>query len=136
MAILNNPQARARPAARAATCRRVLRGFLIVPVLALLSMTVAANAGQSGIRDPDIRCQPGARGCGRRAQRLLGRCPRWMPACCAHPAWSEHGKLTAEITLDSELDTDAVVEYESMDLTATGGTDYVALDGDGHDCDR
>ena len=128
MAILNNPQARARPAARAATCRRVLRGFLIVPVLALLSMTVAANADSpaSAIQIFDVNLV--------QAAPVVARNDCWADApmdasvLCA-PAWPEHGKLTAEITLDSELDTDAVVEYESMDLTATGGTDYVALDG-------
>ena len=132
MAILNNPQARARPAARAATCRRVLRGFLIVPVLALLSMTVAANADSpaSAIQIFDVNLV--------QAAPVVARNDCWADApmdasvLCA-PAWpehgTEHGTLTAEITLDSELDTDAVVEYESMDLTATGGTDYVALDG-------
>ena len=128
MAILNNPQARARPAARAATCRRVLRGFLIVPVLALLSMTVAANADSpaSAIQIFDVNLVQG--------DAVVARNDCWADApmdasvLCA-PAWPEHGTLTAEIKLDSELDTDAVVEYESMDLTATGGTDYVALDG-------
>ena len=119
MAILNNPQARARPAARAATCRRVLRGILIVPVLTLLSMTVAANADRptSAIQIFDVNLVQG--------DAVVARDDCWADApmdasvLCA-PAWPEHGTLTAEIKLDSELDTDAVVEYESMDLTATG----------------
>ena len=44
--------------------------------------------------------------------------------------WPEHGELTVEISLLEHASSSVVViGYESMDLTATGGTDYVALDG-------
>ena len=47
---------------------------------------------------------------------------------CA-PLEPEHGYLTVVVTVGATSSTDIVVAYESMDLTATGGTDYVALDG-------
>ena len=49
---------------------------------------------------------------------------------CIDPTPESWSGLDIEIELlDSAVDFDVVIEYESMDLTATGGTDYVALDG-------
>ena len=111
-----------------AMCRRAPRGGLIVPVLALLSMTVAANADSptSAIQISDVhlvqRDAVGAR------NDCWADAPMDAIVFCASPE-PEHSSLTAEITLENEAATDIVVAYESMDLTATGGTDYVALDG-------
>ena len=111
-----------------AGCRRALRGGLIAPVLALLSMTVAANADSPisvmQILDFDL--------VQRDLAGLSNDCwddaPMNATVSCAPPS-PEHGDLTATIELPSAASSDVVIEYESMDLTATGGTDYVALDG-------
>ena len=111
-----------------AGCRRALRGGLIAPVLALLSMTVAANADSptSVIQMLDVdlveRASVGAR------NDCWENAPMDAEVACS-PPWPEHGSLTAKITLQGESDIDTVVKYKSMDLTATAGTDYVALDG-------
>ena len=128
MSILNNPQARARPATRAATCWRTLRGSLIVPVLALLSMTTAASADSPvsaiQILDVDVvqRDLAGVR------NDCWDDAPMDATVSCAPPT-PEIGDLTATIELAMAASSDVVIEYESMDLTATAGTDYVALDG-------
>ena len=128
MSIVNNPQARARPATRAATCWRTLRGSLIVPVLALLSMTTAASADSPAsaiqILDVDVvqRDLAGVR------NDCWDDAPMDATVSCAPPT-PEIGDLTATIELAMAASSDVVIEYESMDLTATAGTDYVALDG-------
>ena len=128
MSILNNPQARARPATGAAMCRRTLRGSLIVPVLALLSMTTAASADSPvsaiQILDVDVvqRDLAGVR------NDCWDDAPMDAAVSCAPPS-PEIGDLTAIIELAMAASSDVVIEYESMDLTATAGTDYVALDG-------
>ncbi len=128
MSIVNNPQARARPATRAATCWRTLRGSLIVPVLALLSMTTAASADSPvsaiQILDVDVvqRDLAGVR------NDCWDDAPMDATVSCAPPT-PEIGDLTATIELAMAASSDVVIEYESMDLTATAGTDYVALDG-------
>ena len=94
----------------------------------MLSMTVAANADSpsSAIQMLDVnlvqRDAVGARnGCWADA-------PMDARVKCA-PLEPEHGYLSVVVTVGATSSTDIVVAYESMDLTATGGTDYVALDG-------
>ena len=138
----NNPHApEARPRVRERHGRRLtmkapfeaaswiaLRIGLIVPVLALLSITVAANADRPASRieifDVDL-AQPDAIGA---PDHCWENAPMGARVVCA-PPWPEHGELTVEITLEHASSSDVVIGYESMDLTATGGTDYVALDG-------
>ena len=56
--------------------------------------------------------------------------PMGASVACIDPTPESWSGLDIEIELlDSAVDFDVVIEYESMDLTATGGTDYVALDG-------
>ena len=99
-----------------------------MPVLALLSMTFPANADSpaSAIRIVDVdlvQAAPvGAR------DDCWDDAPMDATVLCVRPE-PEHRSLMVEITLENEATTDLVVAYESMDLTATGGTDYVALDG-------
>ena len=111
-----------------AACRRALRASLIAPVLALLSMTVAANADSptSAIQISDVHLVHGD-AVGARND-CWADAPMGAVVLCATP-WPEVRQLRAVFFLKSAPSSDVVIEYESMDLTATGGTDYVALDG-------
>ena len=111
-----------------AACRRALRASLIAPVLALLSMTVAANADSraSAIQIFDVHLVQGD-AVGARND-CWNDAPMGAVVLCATP-WPEVRELSAEVFLKSAPSSDAVIEYETMDLTATAGTDYVALDG-------
>ena len=97
-------------------------------VLALLSTTIAANADSpaSAIQIVDVnlvqRAAVGAR------NDCWADAPMDAVVFCVEPE-PEHSSLIGEITLADDAEADVVVAYESMDLTATGGTDYVALDG-------
>ena len=94
----------------------------------MLSITVSANADSpsSAIQILDVNLVP------RDAVSARNGCwddaPMNATVSCAPPS-PEHGDLTATIELPSAASSDVVIEYESMDLTATAGTDYVALDG-------
>ena len=94
----------------------------------MLSMTIAANADSpsSAIQMLDVnlvqRDAVGAR------NDCWDDAPMDARVKCA-PLEPEHGFLTVKVTVGATSSTDIVVAYESMDLTATGGTDYVALDG-------
>ena len=94
----------------------------------MLSMTIAANADSpsSAIQMLDVnlvqRDAVGAR------NDCWDDAPMDARVQCA-PLEPEHGYLSVVVTVGATSSTDIVVAYESMDLTATGGTDYVALDG-------
>ena len=96
--------------------------------LALLSVTFAANADSpsSAIQLFDVnlvqRDAVGAR------NDCWDDAPMDARVKCA-PLEPEHSYLSVVVTVGATSSTDIVVAYESMDLTATGGTDYVALDG-------
>ena len=96
--------------------------------MALLSMTFAANADSrsSAIQIVDVdmvqAASVGAR------NECWDDAPMDAVVRCARP-WPEHGSLIVKLNLDQELDFDLEVAYETMDITATGGTDYVAQDG-------
>ena len=94
----------------------------------MLSMTVAANADNpaSAIQILDVNLvQRGAVGA---RNDCWDDAPMDARVKCL-PLEPEHGYLIVVVTLGAASSTDIVVAYESMDLTATGGTDYVALDG-------
>ena len=99
-----------------------------MPVLALLSMTVAADADSptSAIQISDVHLVHGD-AVGARND-CWADAPMGAVVLCATP-WPEVRQLRAVFFLKSAPSSDVVIEYESMDLTATGGTDYVALDG-------
>ena len=108
--------------------RRALRGGLIAPVLALLSMTFAANADgpPSAIQILEVHVvQPAAVSA---RNDCWADAPMTATVSCAPPS-PEHAGLTAIIDFVDAVSTDVAIEYETMDLTATAGSDYVALDG-------
>ncbi len=111
-----------------AAWRRALRVGLVVPGLALLSMTVAANADgpTSTIQIFDVdsvqrEAVGGRNGCWEDA-------PMGATVFCTSPH-PEHTGLTATAVLDRVPTSDTAIAYETMDLTATGGVDYVAANG-------
>ena len=96
-------------------------------VLALLPVPAAASADSpaSAIQILDFdRVQPSSRDDGNDCwtEHPMGA----KVFCAAEP---EHGSLTARVRVDSAPSEDIAVDYESMDLTATAGSDYTALDG-------
>ena len=97
-------------------------------MLALLSMAVAADADSptSAIQISDVHLVHGD-AVGARND-CWADAPMGAVVLCATP-WPEVRQLRAVFFLKSAPSSDVVIEYESMDLTATGGTDYVALDG-------
>ena len=114
-----------------AACRRALWNGLIVAVpamLSTLSTTVAAHADSPAAAiqwldvDPMQPAPVGVR------NDCWESAPAGASVYCASRQ-PEHGGLLIGVSVAHASSTDIVVAYESMDLTATGGVDYVALNG-------
>ena len=94
----------------------------------MLSISASANADSpsSAIQILDVNLVP------RDAVSARNGCwddaPMDATVACGPPT-PEHEDLIATIGFSSARTSDIVIGYESMDITATAGTDYVALDG-------
>ncbi len=94
----------------------------------MLSISASANADSpsSAIQILDVNLVP------RDAVSARNDCwddaPMDATVACGPPT-PEHDRLIATIGFPSARTSDIVIGYESMDITATAGTDYVALDG-------
>ena len=112
-------------------CRRP-RSFplgIIVPLLAILWTTVAADADDPAgvVRTIHIEAAPTVESVVR--SNCWDDAPAGARVLCAAAKPEHQGSLTLSLQSTSASSTDIVIGYQTRDITATAGEDYVALSG-------